>query len=177
MTEINGKRCLNQNHMAELLQSGPSDEPVIVLIEGVERQFTLGTLRELFEKQEFPNMPEDDEVVICSTNAILTILGIDYNWWNTTRRINKLFGGATAPKAKKKSEPEPTNNIVVGIAYEDFSDQQFFEGTRKQCVEWLNKNYQLYCIKAFFNKKVLVSLVNDEWKSIDEYVQEGRIVL
>lgn len=179
MTIIDGKRKLNPDQMHEFLSACKEDDAILVMIDTIERQYTTSTLRSFFEQQEFPECKEDLPITIASNDAMLEILGIDYNWWAGTRRLNKLFGGPVVKKSTKKIEDEPVSvNVIVGIKYEDEEDSvQFFEGSRKLAVEWLNKNYQLYSLKSFFKKKILVSIDKDEFKSIDEYVQEGRIVL
>lgn len=68
--------------------------------------------------------------------------------------------------------------IEVRIKYENEPDSEMkFEGSKKQCVEWLNRYYQLYSLKAMFKKVILIKISDNDWSSISKYINKGRIII
>ena len=73
-------------------------------------------------------------------------------------------------KIEKKKTKKSTSVRKAKLAYDEgndvYTDIVEFVGSDAQVVEFLNKHYQLYRIRSFFKKKVVISIDNKPWCSI-----------
>ena len=182
MQTINAKRLLSQDHMHLFLTNISDNDPIIISLPSEEITTDKAGLYDFFKQQKYADLPDDAEILIANEFAVLEIVGYDYTWWNTTRRVNRLFSGPKKAKLQStdNSTEEVSSLICVSIGYnvnDNISDVETFTGNRKQAVEWLNKQYQLYSIRAMFNKPIVISINDQPWQTINEYVLDGRIIL
>lgn len=182
MQTINAKRLLSQDHMYLFLTNISDDDPIIISLPSEEITTNKSGLYDFFKQQKYADLPDDAEILIANEFAVLEIVGYDYTWWNTTRRVNRLFSGPKKAKLQStdNSTEEVSSLIRVSIGYnvnDNISDVETFTGNRKQAAEWLNKQYQLYSIRAMFNKPIVIAINDQPWQAINEYVLDGRIIL
>lgn len=168
-TPYDARKKLDHDVMKEFLDPHNEDDPLVVhLPDGEIRDYTANTIIEFFKSQEFKNIDDDAKIGLYTYSTGMIISGFDYKWYNSTRRINKLFG-----ITKKNTRILKTYH--VGISYENAEDSTYFEGTRSEAQAWLNKYYGIYSIRERFQKPVYISLDENEWKTLEEYVNEGRL--
>lgn len=173
---IDARKKLNAQLMSEFLKDLQNNQEIVIKIELEELKTvtaTVNTLRSIFEKQDFNYV--DDDVVMTFTveDRELIMLGLDYKWWNTTRRLNKLF---SLPIVKTSTKREVIIR-TVGVRYADGTNELMHTGTTKECVNWLNRMYATYLIDKFFKVDVELSIRPDEWKPFKDYVEEGALIL
>ena len=134
---------------------------------------------------------DDNEIIsfVCNDNC-LQFAGQDYKWYTATvrnkpfARLDKLFEVAEV-KTEKRVKKETDNNkfIKVGIATltdEKYENVSIFEGTKQQCIAFINKEYAIREIRSRFAENTRVCIQpgeNPEWKTLDELALEGVIEL
>lgn len=182
MITIDARKRLNADLMHEFLKDVQLDEQITVTVQYVSNTDTVikqlhvasKDLRQFFEIQEFDYISDDAMVNLTVCDRQLLMIGLDYKWWHTARRLNKLFA---EPTEKKPKQVKQSNDITVGIRYADKTLEVFHTGPMKDCVKWLNDTYTKYYIKAFGKKSIELSLRPNEWKNMSDYVEEGDITL
>lgn len=170
---IDAKNSLSNKYMTDFMKTGKADDPLIIMIGNKTKECTYGTLQQFFRDQEFRNENPDEEIQIIAIDEVLCILVSDYQYWHTEKRVAKLFG----TKIPEKTTVTTNANFTIGIAFYEngeIAEEKYFTGSEKECVDWINKEYKIYAIKSFFKKDIVFKIDKDDWKSIDEYISEGR---
>lgn len=185
MQVINAKNKLNNVYMSQFLSLiNPQEEIYVILPRDKSTVISVDALPQFFEKQEFSeeDIAKKEEMHLCTEEVDLIIYGNDYHWYNTERRRTKLFSTPNEQTSISTSTKTSTQaQLTVGIAYENslgnLESSEEFSGSSRQCVEWLNKEYQLFSIRSFFKKQILINVGTGEWKKIEEFAKDGRIEL
>lgn len=185
MKTIDARKRLNAEHMHELLSSATLYN---VSLDGlfVETSLSESQLREMFETQKYGSMADESIMTIESSDVQLTLIGIDYHYWRTARRLNKLFG---EPVIKKVKAEKIIETIKVAVAVIDFSNMLIdikdqFEGTKKEAIEFINRQNAMIQMKSFFEDVPVFVIGYDDmtdlsdpeiWHTLEEYEQQGVI--
>lgn len=198
MKLINAKKHFTNKDIVSF-KEGLDDETLVdILLEksNTAMQIKLSNLRNFFTDESVePLITEDNDTISFIANDIcLQIAGQDYKWYTATvrntkyARLDKLFDTSTVKeKAKtvKVKEVDVSKYIKIACCTMNTSNItdniKTFEGTKQQCVAFMNYEYSIREIRHMFNESTRFSFDyqgnNTVWKTLDELSIEGAIEL
>lgn len=133
----------------------------------------------------------DKDIMITSDNDIvLLVTEADITWWQkTAKRKAKLEAYMTADIEKKsKNAKVNANNVVRTVAVGSKDTSGHINDISSNCcntyaaIEFINNEIRQRSLASFFKTEIMICLdyhdnENDIWKTIDELVVDGQIVL
>lgn len=201
---IDAKKRLGPNSIQKFKENQSDDTNVVMYIEDTEMFFErpLKEMRSFFEDESVEQAVLNDDCVISfiTDEKILTILGLDFNWWIAVvrnkkyRRLDKLFGEQVVEKEQKKERQKKEKidafqslykcacaNLDNGV----LKDIETFEGSYKDMIIFINKANAMKLMRSFFKASVVFcinysedkDLENvDNWFTVEELKEKGVFV-
>lgn len=139
---------------------------------------------------------QDDLLEVENEVAILQFAGANFLWWNeNARRRNKLkVSFEETPVQEKTSTKQPAYDkdakysVAVGDLDENgLSHIDFFQGTKAECLQWLNKmivrhtdlkERTILVFNLHFEKEDMEYETHiDKWKTLEELIDEDKVTI
>lgn len=179
MNVIDAKNILTKEMMDKFLSQIKSDDMIVVITPNFELTCNKNTLKDTYRSSQLLDLVNEFgdtiEITIATEECALLLTGYDISWWNkNTRRINKLF--------KDVFVQMTTYEIACGSVHEssegnEIVDIHTFKGSKKEMIDFINKEITDRMLQSFMADKVLFSMDYSEekhsWKTIDELLETG----
>lgn len=185
---IDAKKRLGPNAI-EQFRNGQADDTIVTMFVDTTQSIfekPMKDFREFFEEDEIEQAVPDNDCVISfmTETKVLQILGLDYLWWiavvrnKKRRRLEKLFGTEEKKEPQEKQEKKSfvANTIncrCATIANDELVDITVFDGNHKDCVSFVNKEYQMRQLRSRFQAKIIFSIDCGEWLTFEKLVEKG----
>lgn len=148
-------------------------------------------LDNMFSKNLFDSFNENAEFSIKTSTNSLMLLAIDFTWWSTTRRRNKMFkevleNSTVVPTPKKVEKEEQSYSMACATLQEgNITNISVFVGTKKDIIRFMNEQIQKRMVDSFLKSEPVFNLAYDEsapllvedWMTIDELAEAGIVTL
>ncbi len=181
MNVIDAKNILTKEMMDQFLSSIKADDMIVIITPEFELTCNKNTLKDTYRSAKLLDISKEYgdtvEITIATEDSALLLTGYDITWWNeNTRRINKLF------KDVESITKETTYGIACGSVCEttegnQITDIHTFKGSKKEMIEFINKEITERTLQSFMTDKILFSMNYFEekhsWKTIDELLETG----
>lgn len=131
----------------------------------------------------------DKDIMITSDNdVVLLATEADITWWQKTAKRKAKLESYMTVDIEKKSKNVNANNVVrtVAVGSKDTSGH-INDISSNYCntyaaIEFINNEIRQRSLASFFKTEIMICLdyhdnENDIWKTIDELVVDGQIVL
>ena len=200
---INAVRALKPSHMTQFLagQSKEQDLDIVVNNETLFDTVKLEKIQDVFMNEELEKLiaSDDDTIQFITGDNILTIAGIDYNWWiapvrnKKYKRLEKLFSGEEEKVVNTSEKKTRTiRQLQVGIATKndrEITNIETFSGSTRDCINFINKNYAKRELRSRFADNTVIyfysgddtiiftNIDSSEWKTFEQLQEEGVIVV
>ena len=191
MEELN---CIENLREKDILEFGTScsfDEEISLKLNSIEiiRETKNDFINKLFNDEKLLNVNNDDIIDVYSSKIHLIFNGYNFLWWNKTKKRKEKFenaffneGPSVVEKPTKKTKVEyPSTEYSVGVATlidGVLSNIHWFEGSKKECIEFINKDIFDRYIDEGLKAKVVVNLTfdKDEFeRTFSENDEEGKL--
>lgn len=196
MKLINAKKHFTNKDILSFVDGLEDTDMIDVLLEKSNSALSIqvSNLRNFFTDESIEQyITDDDDTIsfICKDNC-LQIAGQDYKWYIATvrnvkyARLDKLFDTTTEKVKKEKVKKETDNSKLLRVAIctlceFHIDNVSIFEGTKQQCVAFINKEYSIREIRNRFDNSTRISFdykgQDTEWKTLELLEQEGVITL
>lgn len=175
---LNAEKSLDNEKMLLFLNLLDKSEEVDIICENSQSVFTYSKkdIQEFFMNPEVEDIIEENEIItFVSKKVLMTITGKDFKDIIAPYR-NKKYGKVKS--LFKVSKPTTKNNIIK-VSINCGEEIETFEGTKKECIDFLNKYYGKFKLKYFDNEPILFCLNDDKnkWFTFDELLEKGDITL
>lgn len=190
---IDARHKLGPNAIQQFKSEQSDDALVTMFIEDNEFmcEKSLSNLRQFFEDEEVESMVPDDKCVIhfMTDMKVLTIIGLDYNWWiapirgKKYGRLKRLFDDEVQPIVEKEQKPRQSRQVethkcvVAKPGGENLGVIEEFEGKMKDLINFVNKHRQLDLLKTFFKSDLQYSFDDGPFKTFEQHTADGTFVL
>lgn len=178
--QIDAKGLLSKE-LIDLFTECHDPEDSFMIFVGEEMLDKVYKVKEL--KQFFIDMKEREEKdsteVILASSAVSFVLSWKDIRMYRSRKLKELFPEEEKEKKKESKKVDKNEVICCALKYSDDEDPKnvaHFEGTRAQCVEWLNRINMIYTIRGYYKRDILISIKGSEFMSIPEAKEKGLIV-
>ena len=193
---LNACNKLNKTHIDEFKKDLSEDTEVTILLDAHDcvMTYTIKTLKDFFTNPEAEDLITDDkeQINFVADDRVLTIQGSDFKWHIAVvrnkkyARLSRLFDEVSVKQTKSKEKKETNTSKLIKVAIctiDDFCIENIsiFEGTKQQCIAFINKEYAIREIRNRFDDSTRISFnyqnENTEWKTLETLEQEGVIEL
>lgn len=175
--DCSGKSGFTEEKVRQFASAVSDDETInITLNDSVIFKATKSNLVKEFMNNPDFTFKDDDKLSFMTVNYTLLFSGQTFTWWtHTKQRLNKfesyLNNVDTIAKLKKvkKEKVEIKENIypiaVATLVDNELTNIHYFEGTKNECIEFINNDMFNRYIDETLNAKVVINLAFD----IDEF--------
>lgn len=175
--DCSGKSGFTEEKVRQFASAVSNDETInITLNDSIIFKVTKSNLVKEFMSNPDFTFKDDDKLSFMTADCTLLFSGQTFTWWtHTKQRLNKFesylnnVDSAAKPKKVKKEKVEIKENIYpIGVATlvdNELTNIHYFEGTKNECIEFINNDMFKRYIDETLNAKVVINLAFD----IDEF--------
>lgn len=195
---IDARTIFTLTHLKQFMQDLNDDDFVYIFSCTTNEELSYYTRKSTFFDAlwslKLSNDNDKDIIITSDNDIVLLTTEADITWWQkTAKRKAKLEAYMTADIEKKSKNAKVNakvnaNNVVrtVAVGSKDTSDH--INDISSNCcnayaaIEFINNEIRQRSLASFFKTEIMICLdyhdnENDVWKTIDELVVDGQIVL
>lgn len=175
--DCSGKSGFTEEKVRQFSSSVLDDEMInITLNDSVIFKATKSSLVKEFMSNPDFTFKDDDKLSFMTANCTLLFSAQTFTWWtHTKQRLNKFdsylnnVDVEAKPKKAKKEKVEIKETIypiaVATLVDNELTNIRYFEGTKNECIEFINNDMFKRYVDETLNAKVVINLAFD----IDEF--------